>query len=386
MVVAGALGGALGGGTAEAGSRADAIARHADADVAALRAELPGDAAVRCTLGAIYAARGDLSRASLYLEPCDSAALADDLAAPVARARREVAVKLRASELAGIDVLTDPEGAWAEVDALPGETFLTPQMIWVPAGHHVVTATGADGRAYTNAIDAKPHAQGPLMIAISAPVAAAAHAGNVDLSDDNAGDTEAAPPPDQKHPSLVPQHFVDGGTVGGPQLEDPLAHGMPGRGPARSYRLGVRFGGGVFDHSGADARLGVAVAAVLAVPLTARLAFAARLDWSRRGGTSGGAGPGGMHGVDALGATAGVVVTLAHLPALDILAGGGARVAVALEDTMDASRGSLAGAAWLEVPLRETPLTLGVRFEQGVTAFAPAARDQALLAELGLDF
>jgi len=359
-------------GLARADGRADAIARHADADVAALRAQLPGDANVRCMLGAIYAARGDLSRASLYLQPCSNADLADDIAQPVARARREVHAKLAASELSGIDVLTDPEGAWAEVDALPGERFQTPQMVWVAAGHHVVTATSAAGTAFTNAIDTKPHAQGPLMISLAAPPPTRVHAGSEDLSDDSAGDTETGPPPAVQHGSIMPQHYVDGGTAPGPHIDDPLER-VASQARGRGARFGVRFGGGVSDRSGADARLGFDAGGVVSLPLAPRIALAARVDWSRRD-------------VDALGATAGLGITLARLGACDLVAGGGARVAVALDGAMETSRATLAGVAWLELPLRDTPLTVGARFEQGITEFAPGSREQAVLAEIGIDF
>ena len=359
-------------GQAIAGPRADAIARHADADVAALRAELPGDATVRCTLGAVYAARGDLSRAGLYLERCNEATLDEDITDPVARARRDVKHKAKDSSLSGIDVLTDPEGAWAEIDTLPGDRFQTPLTVYVPAGHHVVTVTSAAGAVFTNAIDSRPHAQGPLLIALGAPPPPAAHAGSVDFGEDNAGDAQAAPPPDLKHPSIIPQHYVDGGTTAGPHIDDPLA-GLPAPAATHAWRLGLRFGGGVFDHSGADARLGFVAGGVLTVPVTSRVALAARLDWSRRGGSSD-----ATPGVDSLGATAGAQLALARLAPFAVLAGGGLRAAVQL-DTMDTSRATLAGAAWLELPLHTTPLMVGLRFEQGLS-------DRVALAELGITF
>ena len=43
--------------SAAAGPLSDAISRHGDADLAALRAR-PGDASARCALGAVYARRG----------------------------------------------------------------------------------------------------------------------------------------------------------------------------------------------------------------------------------------------------------------------------------------------------------------------------------------
>src|SRR5215510_5143015 len=70
---------------AAAGPLGDAIARHGDADVAALHQQL-GDVAARCTLGAVYAKRGDLSRARLYLDSCDDAPLPEDIAPTVVRA------------------------------------------------------------------------------------------------------------------------------------------------------------------------------------------------------------------------------------------------------------------------------------------------------------
>lgn len=52
-----------------AGPLADALARGDDAAIAALRAQ-PDDAGARCTLGAIYAKRRDLTRAGLFLAGC----------------------------------------------------------------------------------------------------------------------------------------------------------------------------------------------------------------------------------------------------------------------------------------------------------------------------
>ena len=43
----------------------------------------------------------------------------------------DVKHRLDASRLASLDVLTEPEGLTAEIDALPGESFTTPATIWI---------------------------------------------------------------------------------------------------------------------------------------------------------------------------------------------------------------------------------------------------------------
>jgi hypothetical protein len=53
---------------------------------------------------------------------------------------------------------------------------------------------------------------------------------------------------------------------------------------------------------------------------------------------------------------------------------------------MTVSRTGASAAAGIEVAFPTTPLTAGVRFEQGLTELVPGARDRALLLELGVDW
>ncbi|HSK03008.1 MAG TPA: hypothetical protein VK932_17275, partial [Kofleriaceae bacterium] len=88
---------------AHGGPLADALARGDDAAIAQLRA-LRGDAAARCTLGAIHARRGELARAGFFLAGCEDAALPDDIAATIAQVARETLRKLSDGDLASIEV------------------------------------------------------------------------------------------------------------------------------------------------------------------------------------------------------------------------------------------------------------------------------------------
>ena len=74
---------------ATAGTLADALAKSDARAIKSLRAT-PDDAAARCTLGAVYAKRGDLPRASLYLAGCGDLALPAEISADVARAALRV--------------------------------------------------------------------------------------------------------------------------------------------------------------------------------------------------------------------------------------------------------------------------------------------------------
>jgi hypothetical protein len=59
---------------------------------------------------------------------------------------------------------------------------------------------------------------------------------------------------------------------------------------------------------------------------------------------------------------------------------------VRLGDTMDASTLGASAAANLEVALPRAPITMGLRFEQGLTELVPGARDRAVLLEVGVDW
>lgn len=379
--------------TADASPLSDALARHATADVTALRARR-ADLAARCTLGAVYARRNDLPRAALYLTDCDDASLPDDVSAPVRAAMRDIKRRLDASPFCALDVLSHPEGLTAEIDSLPGESFTTPATIWVPPGNRQIHATLAD-RSWTQRITAEPHKNASIMIetGLTAKPSAPRH-GAIDFTVDEPGgalgEHLTAPPPDVKHPSLLSNKYR-GVAQPSPDasIDDPLApHAV--RSTERPVWLGARLGIGMFDDAATSARAGFALAAAARYRISHAAFLAARADWTRRGGDT-------MTGtIDALGASAGLGITvLGQSPAP---AGQRNRLALALlaqlrgdlrlaDHRADAPvrRAGLGLAAGAELALPSTPFTLGLRFEQGLTDLVPGAADRAFLAEVGID-
>jgi len=113
--------------SADAGTLADAIARHDAAAVKALRAQVT-DPASRCTLGVVYARRSDLPRAALYLAGCGDADLPAEISADVARTVSEVRAKLEASQLSKIEIATKPEGMQVELLTLAKSGADFPEM------------------------------------------------------------------------------------------------------------------------------------------------------------------------------------------------------------------------------------------------------------------
>lgn len=101
--------------------------------------------------------------------------------------------------------------------------------------------------------------------------------------------------------------------------------------------------------------------------------------------------------VDVLGASAGLGATIAGgAAARDRRAALGPALAVIAELRADlrladaragepVHRAGLGVAAGVELALPRTPLTVGLRFEQGVTELVAGARDRAVLAEIGVD-
>jgi len=385
--------------TAEASPLSDALARHGDADVAALRRNL-GDVAARCTLGAIYGKRNDLPRAALYLTDCEHEALPDEIAAAVIRIARDVSHRLDASRYAALDIMSHPEGLTAEIDALPGESFTTPATVWVAPGAHQVSVTLAE-QSWTQRITTEPHKNGVLVIETKlAAKPPAPRTAQIDFVQDDPGgalgEQVTGPPPRIKHPSLLKDKYRG---VPDPASEDPIDDPLAARtssGPERDLWLGARLGGGVFDEASSAARAGVAVALAGRYRVTDTLFAAARADWSRRGGKA-------MAGtVDVLGASAGLGMTVLGRPAqpdapdapdaphrgLALALIGQLRGDLRLtgmRDTEPVRRAGLSVAAGAELALPATPFTVGLRFEQGITEIVPGARDRAILAEVGID-
>lgn len=364
---------------AEASPLSEALARHAEADVATLRAQLPGDASVRCTLGAVYAQRNDLPRAMLYLEDCADAALPEDIEMSVVRATRDVKKRLGASQLATLSIVTDPAGMPIEVDALAGEPLVAPITIWLKAGAHTVRAgVGAD--QIHQSITLEAYSRQTMQLGTGVQVAPLVKAGRVDFTEENATEQTTGAPPDVVRPSLVKGKYAgDAGPRLGPELEDPLAW-RASTGPRPWF--GLRLGGGMYDDGAATSSFRPSVAGAARIPLDPRLFLAARLDWSRRGGTADTA-------VDSIGASVGAGYTAFGSRSLAVALIGQLRVDLRFADTrnmMAVSHGGAGGTAGVEVAFAGTPLTAGFRFEQGLTELVAGARDRALLVELGVDW
>ncbi|HLL24399.1 MAG TPA: hypothetical protein VK427_19845 [Kofleriaceae bacterium] len=357
---------------ADAGVYADALAKADKPTIAALRAK-PDDVAARCTLGAVYAKKQDLPRASLYLAGCTDAELPDEIRAPVAKAARDVARQLRESELSSIVITTKPEGVAlrAELSAFPGDAFTTPATIWVKAGTYELVAT--DGtRTFKQSVSVGTFSRTAAMIETDAKhTVTTPKDGKADFRDEGALDAhQQGSPPAVKRGSMMSKKYL--GIVEGPagNLEDPLAVREAPRAP-RTLWLGLRVGGGMFDDGATDARAGAAIAATTRYTLAPRLLLAGRLDYSRRGGSS----------VDVVGASAGAGVALGAL-ALFAQVRGDLRFG-----DVTAARTLGASAAFnVEVALPATPLTAGLRVEQGLTELVPGARDRAFLVEVGIDW
>ena len=379
--------------TAAAGPLADALAHHGSAEVAALRARRD-DPVARCTLGAIHARRGDLPRAALYLTGCEHAELPADIAAAVREAVRDVKRRLDASRYAALDIVSHPDGLTAEIDALPGESFTTPATVWVAPGAHVVRAIQGE-RSWDRRIVAEPRKNGVVVIETErdarppAPPRPQAIDFVVDDPGGELGEQHTAPPPDIKHPPLTPDKYRG---VPGPASEGPIDDPLAARAAPAAWRnawLGLRLGAGLFDDGAAAARAGVAVGLAGRYRLTDAVFAAGRADWSRRGGevmTSGARSGDAAAAINVLGASAGLGATVAGRLPIAVIAQ--LRADLRLAGTRDAApvrRAGLGVAAGLELALPSTPLTVGLRLEQGLTELVPGARDRAVLVEIGID-
>jgi hypothetical protein len=340
------------------------------------------DPTARCTQGAAYARRGDLSRAALYLDGCEDAKLPEDIGRDIRRAAADTRKRVEASQLSRVVIDSDPTGLTVEIDALAGESFATPKTIWVKAGRY--TLKGAhDGRVYSTVVAVDAHSRTTAVLDLGMarkPVVTAPADKKLDFTDDPGAMTQkSGPPPDVKHPSLVKGKFAGevASIVEEDHLDDPLAIHASRR-PWRTTWLGLRVGGGMFDDGAASARAGMAVAATGRMQLESdcHLFMAGRLDWSRRGGDT---------GIDVIGASAGMGYALTQ----DIAVIGQLRGDLRLAGTRamdDVGRVGASLAVGAEVALPGSPITAGVRFEQGLTTMVADTRDRAVLLELGVDW
>jgi len=312
----------------------------------------------RCAQG-VELARSDLARAALYLEGCTGDA--------EVRAAADVATKLRASQLSTLTVSAGAEPVAFETDAMPGEALATPATIWVKAGTYKIRANGGELAATVAA-----HSRSMIVLSPAAkPVTTDPNkVGVANFNDEPTDPPVVGPPPAQKHPSLLPCKYDGCETHDGEQLVDPLAY-VEDRGPQHpaTMRFGVRLG----IASSGSLSPSFAAAARLALPWDA-FALALRLDGSERGASDA--------AYKELGFSAGVARAIAAPDAgwLSLAAAirGDARTGM----PMDVPRAGIGATAELELALRRVPVTLGARYEQGLSEL----HDHAIVVELGVDW
>jgi hypothetical protein len=311
----------------------------------------------RCARGLQLASGKDLARAALYLEGCPGDA--------AERASATVGTQLRASELSALSVVSDTssdghsEVMSFETDAMPGEHLATPTTIWAKAGSYKlqVASTGQ-----TAAVTLLAHSRATVVLRAAAARPAPPRDGAVSFLDEPTDPQLAAPPPAQKHPSLLPCKYDGCDTHGGEELVDPLAYAAKRLPPSPpELRVGVRVGVVASDH----------VAPGFAIAAHWRL-LALRVDGSGRGDEH-------RRYAD-VGLGAGVAYVIAAPAAAWLALGVGVRGDLRSHAPMATSRAGAGATAELELALRALPITLAGRYEQGF------AGDHAVIVELGGDW
>lgn len=321
----------------------------------------------RCADGIAALGKNDLSRAALYLDGCDDTE---------PKATRELHKQLEASNLAVLEVVSNPAGLEAEIDALPGEHFTTPATLYVKAGKHEVRAG-----AVTNTVTTEPHKRSVVILDAGAPkTAPPPKDGVADFRDDApTEDPPVGPPPVVQHKAMMPCKYTNTCTESGDQIDDPLARAddrPPPRPPASD--LGARAGAGAFVGGvGPSAALVWTAMAPWedATAETHPFLMAGRADWSRRrGGSSVG-----------MTLTFGKVIAAPDTAWLSV--GAGARIGAGLNETfgaMSTNTNESAGVATVDLALRRLPVTLGARYEQGVAKLPDGSYEHAVIFELGI--
>ncbi|HEU0033389.1 MAG TPA: hypothetical protein VFQ53_22310 [Kofleriaceae bacterium] len=369
---------------AHAGGFADALKRHSEQDVSALR-DRKDDVAARCTLGAVYARRSDLSRAALYLAGCDDAELPDDIGKDIRQIYRDVRKQLE--DYAVIEVDSKHPGFVGEIDALPGERFAIPTTLYLKPGHYTLRAT-ANGTTVATPVNAVKRSRGIAMIEADPNKAPPPpRTRNADFTDDpSVAAPQSGSPAAVKHKNMMRDKYLKGMQASGEQtaapnpdaIEDPMAVRSSAPYRTRDLWLGLRLGGGMFDDGATAARAGVSIAAAARYTFVDSPLFgAARLDYSRRGGDA--------LAIDAIGASAGVGYSVTSAIAVIGQLRGELRLASSRME-LPVSRAGLAAAIGAELALPSTPFTAGLRFEQGLTTVVPDTRDRAVLLEVGVDW
>ncbi|MEO8554091.1 MAG: hypothetical protein ABI678_29150 [Kofleriaceae bacterium] len=312
----------------------------------------------RCARG-LELAKSDLPRAALYLEGCTGAA--------EERAAAEVATKLRASELSTLTVTAGTEPVPFATDALPGEPLATPASIWVKAGTYKIRVVGTETE-----ITATVAARSRSMLVLTAPAKPSVEPRQqvANFNDEPTDPPVVGPPPAQKHPSLLPCRYDGCETHDGEQLVDPLA-AVEDRGPQHpaTMRFGLRLG----VASSGSLSPSVAAAARLSLPWDA-FAVALRLDGSERGASDA--------TYKELGLSAGLARMIAAPDVGWLSLAAAVRGQARAGAPMEVARAGIGATAELELALRRVPVTLGARYEQGLSEL----HDHAIVVELGVDW
>ena len=324
------------------------------------------DPAERCTAGMAFAKQGDLPRAALYLEDCEHATLAPEIADAAAKLTIDVGHKLETSKLSKLSISTTPAGMIGETDALPGERFTTPATIWAKAGTYKVKVGDIT-------VEKTLEPRSRTSVILNAPVKKAPRAGRADFDDETPEQTaHQGAPAAVKHETMLPSKYRQPAAPSGPQLDDPL----PLEEVVTHWRIGARIGGGFVDRAAASPQAAFAIAATASRGLAGPMLWTSRLDYS--------------HGaVDAFAANIGIGVLVLDRAAfaltLDAMVRGEVRVQSSL-DAMPVTRAGVGGALDLDVAWASLPIATALRFQQDFTELVPGARDHALLLEIGWDW
>ena len=317
----------------------------------------------RCVKGLDYARKNDLPHAALYLAGCDEAEVA------------KLDKRLKASQLASLELIGHPDGLIATTDALPGEAIVLPATIWIPAGRYTVSVVVGDV-TLQNAIEVKPRSRGTSLFTAPPKIAPKTEPETVDFGDEPGGeptDRQVGSPVDLKHPPLTPDKYRGVTSASGPPIDDPLEiHPVPRA--DRGWSIGARLGGGMFDDRLATAHAGLAIAAVGRVVLARSGASPTwfvdgRLDWSRRG-------------VDTFGVTPLVGLTVLDHAAAAISVTLGPRLETRLVTSHDGMAVARFGGQLVvgcDIALAQAPIVAGLRVERGL-------HDTAVIVELGFDW
>jgi hypothetical protein len=309
----------------------------------------------RCQLGIELAKGKDLPRAALYLESCT-----DDEGI---RVRNDITHKLEATQLSHMTITSMPHGVEGETDALPGEKFTTPAVIWAKAGTYKITVGGQ-----TVDKTLEPHSRTTVIINVPPPPKAAKD-GVVSFDEP---EQHQGTPAAVKHGTMMPKKYLEPSAPSGEQIDDPFA--LRSSDAIINWRLGLRVATGLFDQG--EAGVGFGIAALAARPLDGPVMLATRLDWSHRD-------------LDTLAANVGLAYLAWVRPSFVLSVGAAMRGEVRVQDQlamMEVARAGIGAAADLDLAILAVPLAFGLRGEQSFTELVPGVRNRAVLFEVGYDW